>query len=83
MTARSFLLDVAGGRRRIRVFEAGDGAPLLFLHSAAGLTEDNPFLAALVKGKTADLLAASTMDNVDELVARPIPAGFECSDPVA
>jgi pimeloyl-ACP methyl ester carboxylesterase len=34
MSGRSFLLDVAGGRRRIRVFEAGDGPPLVFLHGA-------------------------------------------------
>jgi pimeloyl-ACP methyl ester carboxylesterase len=37
MSGRSFLLDVAGGRRRIRVFEAGDGPPLVFLHGAGGL----------------------------------------------
>jgi pimeloyl-ACP methyl ester carboxylesterase len=45
----SFLLDVAGGRRKIRVFEAGDGAPLVFLHGAGGLVEDSPFLAALAR----------------------------------
>jgi pimeloyl-ACP methyl ester carboxylesterase len=49
MTSRSFLLDVAGGHRRIRVFEAGDGAgkPLVFLHGAGGVAEDSPLLAAL------------------------------------
>jgi pimeloyl-ACP methyl ester carboxylesterase len=47
MSARSHLVDVAQGRRRIRVFEAGDGRPLVFLHSAGGVTADNPFLAAL------------------------------------
>src|ERR1700732_3406737 len=47
MSGRSFLLDVAGGRRRIRVFEAGDGPPLVFLHGADGLVEESPFLAAL------------------------------------
>ena len=47
MSSRSFLLDVAGGRRRIRVFEAGDGPPLVFLHGAGGLVEESPFLAAL------------------------------------
>ena len=47
MSGRSFLLDVAGGRRRIRVFEAGDGPPLVFLHGAGGLVEESPFLAAL------------------------------------
>jgi len=49
VTARSFLLDVAGGRRRIRVFEAGDGAPLVFLHGAGGLVEESPFLAMLAR----------------------------------
>src|ERR1700720_4892800 len=47
MSGRSFLLDVAGGRRKIRVFEAGDGPPLVFLHGAGGLVEESPFLAAL------------------------------------
>jgi pimeloyl-ACP methyl ester carboxylesterase len=47
MSGRSFLLDVAGGRRRIGVFEAGDGPPLVFLHGAGGLVEESPFLAAL------------------------------------
>src|SRR5215472_13426996 len=49
MSSRSFLLHVAGGRRKIRVFEAGDGPPLVFLHGAGGLTEDDPFLAALAR----------------------------------
>ena len=49
MTARSYLVDLAHGRRKIRVFEAGEGRPLVFLHSAGGLTEDNPFLAALAR----------------------------------
>ena len=49
MTVGSYLLDVAGGRRKIRVFEAGDGRPLVFLHSAGGLAEDSPFLAALAR----------------------------------
>jgi pimeloyl-ACP methyl ester carboxylesterase len=47
MSTRSHLLDVAAGRARVRVFEAGEGRPLVFLHSAGGLTEDSPFLAAL------------------------------------
>lgn len=47
MSSRSHLRDVAGGRARIRVFEAGEGGPLVFLHGAGGLTEDSPFLAAL------------------------------------
>jgi pimeloyl-ACP methyl ester carboxylesterase len=49
MTARSYLVDVAQGRRKVRVFENGSGTPLLFLHSAGGLTEDSPFLAALAR----------------------------------
>jgi len=47
MSIRSYLLDVAAGRRKVRVFEAGEGRPLVFLHGAGGLTEDNPFLTAL------------------------------------
>ena len=47
MSSRSFLLHVAGGRRKIRIFEAGDGPPLVFLHGAGGLVEESPFLAAL------------------------------------
>jgi len=39
MNVRSVLIDVAVGRRKVRVFEAGDGAPLVFLHGAGGLTE--------------------------------------------
>ena len=49
MSGRSFLLDVAGGRRKIRVFEAGDGPPLVFLHGAGGLAEESPFLSALAR----------------------------------
>jgi len=32
---------------RVRVFEAGRGAPLVFLHGAGGLLPDNPFLDRL------------------------------------
>ena len=49
MTVGSSRIDVAGGRRRIRVFEAGDGAPLVFLHGADGLVEEDPFLAVLAR----------------------------------
>jgi pimeloyl-ACP methyl ester carboxylesterase len=49
MTGRSFLLDVAGGRRKVRVFEAGEGSPLVFLHGADGLAEESPFFAALAR----------------------------------
>ncbi|MGH7822220.1 MAG: alpha/beta fold hydrolase [Candidatus Binatia bacterium] len=34
---------------RVRVLEGGSGAPLLFLHGAGGLFEENPFLDALAK----------------------------------
>ena len=49
MSTCSRLLGVAGGRRKIQVLEAGDGAPLVFLHGAGGVTEDNPFLTALAR----------------------------------
>jgi pimeloyl-ACP methyl ester carboxylesterase len=49
MSPRSYLLGVAGGRHKIRVFEAGAGRPLVFLHGGGGLTEDSPFLAALAR----------------------------------
>ncbi len=49
MSAHSFLLDVAGDSRKIRVFEAGDGPPLVFLHGAGGLVEERPFLTALTR----------------------------------
>ncbi|MBL8674376.1 MAG: alpha/beta fold hydrolase [Rhodospirillales bacterium] len=47
MPITSRLIDVAGGRAKIRVYEGGDGAPLLFFHGAGGLMRDDPFLAAL------------------------------------
>jgi pimeloyl-ACP methyl ester carboxylesterase len=47
--AHSFRLNVAGSSRKIRVFEAGDGAPLVFLHGAGGLVEESPFLAMLAR----------------------------------
>jgi pimeloyl-ACP methyl ester carboxylesterase len=40
-------IETAGGRTKIRVYEGGAGAPLLFLHGAGGLLPDDPFLAAL------------------------------------
>jgi pimeloyl-ACP methyl ester carboxylesterase len=49
MTVRSRLLDVAGGRRTVEVFEAGDGESLVFLHGEGGLAADSPFLAALAQ----------------------------------
>lgn len=47
MQSNSRLIDVAGGRNRIRVHEVGDGEPLLFLHGAGGLMRDDRMLAAL------------------------------------
>ena len=49
MNARSYLVDAAHGRRKVRVFESGSGTPLVFLHGAGGLTEDDPFLEALAR----------------------------------
>jgi pimeloyl-ACP methyl ester carboxylesterase len=49
MNIRSSLVEIAAGRRKIRVFEAGEGRPLVFLHGAGGLTEESPFLAALAR----------------------------------
>ncbi len=46
---QSRLIDVAGGRASVRVFEGGDGAPLLYLHGAGGLFKDDPFIQALSK----------------------------------
>jgi pimeloyl-ACP methyl ester carboxylesterase len=49
MSTRSHLLNLAQGRRRVRVFEAGEGEALVFLHGAGGLVENSPFLPALAK----------------------------------
>jgi pimeloyl-ACP methyl ester carboxylesterase len=51
MIARSQLLEVAGGRRTIEVFEAGEGEPFVFLHGEGGLAADSPFLSALAQGR--------------------------------
>lgn len=39
MTPRSVVLDLGVGRPKVEVFEAGEGAPLLFLHGAGGIAQ--------------------------------------------
>ena len=51
MTPRSHLLDIAGGRRTVQVFEAGGGEPLVFLHGEGGVTADSRFLATLARDR--------------------------------
>jgi len=43
----SRLVSVAGGRAKIRVYEAGQGPALVFLHGAGGLLPNDPFVKAL------------------------------------
>src|SRR3990172_6041472 len=43
----SRLVETAGGRTKVRVYEGGSGPPLLFLPGGAGLFPDDSFLAAL------------------------------------
>ena len=45
----SRILETRGGRTKIRVHEGGSGEPLLFLHGAAGLQPDDPFLSKLAR----------------------------------
>jgi pimeloyl-ACP methyl ester carboxylesterase len=45
---KTHTIDTARGAR-IRVFEAGSGAPLVFLHGAGGLFPENPFLNRLAE----------------------------------
>ena len=49
MSTRSHFLNLAQGRRRVGVFEAGEGKPLVFLYGAGGIAEDSAFLAALAR----------------------------------
>ena len=44
---KSYLIETPGGRTQTRVLETGSGPTLLYLHSAGGLTEGDPFLEAL------------------------------------
>jgi pimeloyl-ACP methyl ester carboxylesterase len=46
MAMQAQTIETARGAR-VRVFAAGQGAPLLFLHGAGGLLADNPFLDRL------------------------------------
>src|SRR5262245_27858653 len=46
-TVQSTFIDVAG--RKTQVTHGGDGPPLLYLHSAAGDTEWNPFFERLAQ----------------------------------
>ena len=43
------LTNIGGGRFSVRVYEAGEGPQLLFLHGAGGLLAEDPFVAALAK----------------------------------
>jgi pimeloyl-ACP methyl ester carboxylesterase len=43
----SRLVETAGGRTKVRVYEGGGGAPLFFLTGAGGLFPNDPFLDAL------------------------------------
>ncbi|PYM14199.1 MAG: alpha/beta hydrolase, partial [Candidatus Rokuibacteriota bacterium] len=41
-------IDTSRGLR-VRVFEAGSGAPVVFFHGAGGFLADNPFLDLLAR----------------------------------
>jgi pimeloyl-ACP methyl ester carboxylesterase len=45
----SRLVETAGGRTKVRVYEGGSGPPLFFLPGVSGLFPDDPFLAALAR----------------------------------
>lgn len=49
MTITSHLIDVAGGRNKVRVYEGGDGPPLFYLHGAGGLMREDRVVAALAR----------------------------------
>ena len=46
---QSRLLNVGDGKFSVRVYEAGEGPELLFLHGAGGLLAEDPFVTALAK----------------------------------
>ena len=43
----SRLVETAGGRTKVRIYQGGSGPPLFFLPGVSGLFPDDPFLAAL------------------------------------
>jgi pimeloyl-ACP methyl ester carboxylesterase len=45
----SRVVSTKGGRTSVRVFEAGSGDPLLYLHGAGGIFPDDPFVATLAR----------------------------------
>jgi pimeloyl-ACP methyl ester carboxylesterase len=61
----SRLVETGGGRTKVRVYEGGSGAPLLFLPGAGGLFPGDPFLAALARSHR---------------VAAPLLPGYEDSE---
>ena len=42
-------VETLGGRAKVRVYEGGSGEPLVFLHAAGGLFEDDPFVRRLAE----------------------------------
>ena len=44
---KSYPIETGNGRTQTRVLETGAGPKLLYLHSAGGVVENDPFLEAL------------------------------------
>lgn len=61
----SRLVETAGGRTKVRVYEGGSGPAVLFLPGASGLFPNDPFLAALA---------------AHHRVAAPLLPGYEDSE---